>query len=90
MQGNRSKVIKKAAKSVVESENVDKLIEEMAELTFSLLKLRYNPESEKWLKEVQGELSDVKASLDININIFGRKQVAKRHRTKLSKIKKRL
>lgn len=90
MQGNRSKVIKKAAKSVVESENVDKLIEEMAELTFSLLKLRSNPESEKWLKEVQGELADVKRSLDININIFGRKQVAEHHKTKLSKLKKRL
>jgi len=90
MKGNKSKFIRQVAKSVVESENVDKLIEEMAELTFSLLKLRSNPESEKWLKEVQGELSDVKASLDININIFGRKQIAKLHRTKLSKIKKRL
>jgi len=90
MKHHRGKTVTRSAKEVDMNENVDKLIEEMAELTFALLKLRKSPTSAKWKKEVQGELADVKVSLDININIFGKKKVESNHKTRLSKVRKRL
>lgn len=84
------KVIKKSTDVFHLNDNVDKLLEEMSELQFALLKLRRNPESKKRLKDVQGELADVKMALEINIDLFDRKKVTTLYRLLINKLKKKI
>ena len=86
----KQKLLQQSTDTFHMNDNVDKLLEEMAELQFALLKLRRSPTSNSRLKEVQGELADVQIALGINIKLFGEQEVREIEQTKLKKLKKKL